>query len=508
MLVERRGRPALRWALSGAGYLLLLVAWAFASPFGAAPDEGAHAVRAAAAGTGQWTGQPATPYTADAHRSQAQAGALNQQAQRFAIPAGMVPPAPCFAGRLDQAAWCVDVQAAPQQSGAVQATTYETTAPPGLYALAGAAMQLPGTGLPPGYLGRLAVAVVCGLLLAGAAWAAGARGSLWPQAGVALAATPTVLFLGAALSTAGVAAAAAICFATGVLAFSMGPPRRGLAPLIGASGVVLALVSAAGALAIVVLIGALLPLAQLRRLTGLGPVLASAAVTAAVVAGVDLALDHRTLPPGPADLASAVPAVVTAAPGLLQQAIGAFGWWDLALPAAGVLVWGGLAVVGVSTALLVGRWRDRLVLLLLAGGALAAAVVAQAFVLAPVGGWDLRGSFLLPILAPMPVVAGFVLYAARLHPRVDATLVGLAVVAVQLLAFWESARRYAVGVQGPTNFLDSAQWAPPAGWLPWLVLAGAGGLLLLIALAPLTGRERDEEAWGPLVVIDPISVGR
>src|SRR5260370_14701229 len=107
-------------------------------------------------------------------------------------------------------------------------------------------MRLPQPALAPGYLGRRALALLCAVLLLAAAWAAGGRGSLWPLAGVALAATPTVLFLGSALGTAGVTIAAAVCFTTGVVAFWMGPPRWGLAPLIGGSGVVLA--SARGAL--------------------------------------------------------------------------------------------------------------------------------------------------------------------------------------------------------------------------------------------------------------------
>jgi hypothetical protein len=507
MVVERRGGMTLRWALTGAGYALLLLTWVFASPFGAAPDEGAHAVRAAAAGSGQWQGQPSAPYGRGPDRTQAQADVLNTQAQRFTIPASLAPPAPCFAGRPDQPASCVNGQAAPPASGTVQATTYETTAPPGLYTLAGLAMRLPQPSLPPGYLGRLAVALVCALLLTGAAWAASARGSLWPLAGVALASSPTVLFLGAALSTAGVAAAAAICFTTGVLAFWMGPPRRGLTPVIGASGAVLALVSAGGALALVVLVVAMLPLVRARRLTEPGAVLASAVVTAGLVGGVALALDHRPLPAGPADPLGALLTVLAAAPALLQQAIGVFGWSDVPLPVAAYEVWGGLVVVGVSTALLLGRWRDRLALLLVAGGALAAAAIAEAFVLAPVG-WDLRGSFLLPILTGLPIVAAYVVHSARVRPRADVMLVGMAAVGVQLLGLWVNARRYAVGSQGPMSFLDSAQWAPPGGWLPWLVVAATGGLLVLLALVPPTRRERDEEAWGPLVVVDPISVSR
>jgi len=53
MVVRRGSGTTLRWAFAGAGYGLLILGWVFASPFGAAPDETAHAVRALAAGAGQ-----------------------------------------------------------------------------------------------------------------------------------------------------------------------------------------------------------------------------------------------------------------------------------------------------------------------------------------------------------------------------------------------------------------------------------------------------------------------
>lgn len=505
MVVRRGGRPAPRWALAALGYVLLAVAWVFATPLGGAPDEPAHSVRAAAAGQGRWQGAPVTPYQRTPRRTPAQVDVLDAQAQQFTVPARPVLPEPCFAGSVDQAATCALSQ--PAAAGTVTAATYETTAPPPAYAIAGFAMRLPGDLLAPGYLGRLALALASALLLAGAAWAAAGRGSLWPLAGLALAATPTVLYLGAALGTAGLAAAAGICFTAACAAYWLGRPRRGLEAVIAVSGAVLGLASAAGAISLVALAVVLLPLARVRRLTRPAALLASAVVTAAAVAGVALALDHRPPASGRADLVAAVPSVLAAAPALLEQAVGVFGRWDVALPAAAYAVWGGMVVLGVSAALVVGRWRDRLALLLGLAAPLAVAAVAEAFVLSPAG-WDPSAGFLLPTLAAVPVVAGFVLHGARLRPRADPFLVGAAVIAVQLLAFWENARRYAVGRHGPLAFPGVAQWAPPAGWLPWLALAGAGALLIVLALMPLWRAERDEEALGPLVVVDPLSVSR
>jgi hypothetical protein len=250
-----------------------------------------------------------------------------------------------------------------------------------------------------------------------------------------------------------------------------------------------------------------LPLAQPRRLTRPAALLASIVLTVAAVTGVALALDHRPLPPGRADLLEAMPAVLRAAPGLLQQAVGVFGWSDVTLPLAAYVAWGTLVVLGVSSALVLGRWRDRLALVLALAAAVGLAAAADALVLSPVD-WPLSVGFLLPVLGAVPVLAGFVLHRARVRPRADALLLGLAVVALQLLAFFESARRYAVGRHGRLDFALGADWTPAAGWVPWLALAAAGALLILLALLPLRSGEYDEEAWGPLVVVDPLSISR
>ncbi|HEY4028556.1 MAG TPA: DUF2142 domain-containing protein [Candidatus Dormibacteraeota bacterium] len=507
MVVRRASGFGLRWVLAGVGYALLIAAWAFASPLGAAPDEAAHTVRAAAAAVGQLQGRSVMPYDRTPQRTPAQADFLNAEAQQFTIPAGLAPPEPCFAGHADRAASCVGAQPTRRTTGTVTAVTYTTTAPPGAYALAGLAMGLPQQLLPPGYLGRLALALLCGLLLAAAAWAAGARGSLWPLAGLALAASPVVLFLSASLGPQGVTLAAALCFTSALIAFWMGPPRRGLVPLLAVSGAVLALASAAGPVYLAALMLLALPLVQPARLIPLGSLAGLLVVAAAGVAGVAWVLDHRLLPAGHGDVLAAVPVVLRAAPTVAQQAIGVFGWSDVTLPLAAYVAWGSLAVIGVATALLLGRWRDRLALALGVAGAFGVAVVAEAFVLSPVG-WDLQGRYLAPVLGALPIVAGFILQRAGVRPRADVFLLGAAVIALQLLAFWENARRYAVGRHGPLAFLDTAQWTPPAGWLPWLGLAGAGGLLILLSLVPLTRAERDQEAHGPLVVVDPISVSR
>jgi hypothetical protein len=497
-----------RWALAATGYALLIVAWALASPIGAAPDEPAHTVRAAAAAQGEWQGGAVTPYQRSAGRTQAQADLLNQQAQDFTIPTRLAPANPCFAGRVDQPAACPNAQGPVSAFATVPATTYETTALPGAYVIAGLAMQFPQQLLAPGYLGRLAIALLCALLLGAAAWAAGGRGSLWPLAGLALAATPTVLFLGSSLGPQGVSVAAALCFATSLGAFWMGPPRRALAPLVAVSGAVLALSTAGGVVYLAALVLVVMPLVQPRRLVRSTPLLALALVAVAGVAGGAWALDHRPLPPAHADPMDALGTALRAAPSLLQQAVGVFGRSDVSLPLVAYAAWALPVLILVAGALLLGRWRDRLALSLAAAATIGVAVTAVALVLAPVG-WDLQGRYLLPVLGAIPILAAFVLHGARLHPRGDAFAVGVVVAGVQLLAFWESARRYAVGRHGPLSFIDAAQWSPPGGWTAWVVVAAVGVALVAASLVPLTRAEREAEEWGPLVVVDPaISISR
>jgi Predicted membrane protein (DUF2142) len=494
-----------RWAFAAAGYALLLAAWVFASPPSAAPDEPAHAVRAAAAGGGQWEGQPAQPYERTAGLTPAQADYLNQQTWEVSIPARLVPAPACFAGTPDIPATCVNDTAA-ATTGTVRVTTYATTAPPVLYTLAGLAMRLPAGGLSPQLAGRLALALVCALLLAGAARSAGLRGSLWPAAGLALAVTPMVLFLGASLNPAGVSVCAAICFAASVLAVWSGPPRAGQLLVAALSGAVLALSRPSGLLVLTTLSAAVLPLVWPRWLVRPGVFLAVAMVVAAGLAEVAWALAHPLSPPlGRSSLQDALGPLAAIWSDLAQQLVGAFGpGGEVRLPVVLPGLWVILTALVVGAALVVGLWRDRFALLIALAAAALVATAAYAFILTPVG-WEPEGRFFLATAAVVPVLAGFVLHRAGVPSRSDVFLLGIAVGAMQMVAFWENARRYAVGRHGPVSFLDVAAWVPPGGWVRWVAVAGAGCALIALSLLPLTAAEREDESQGR-VVIDPTMV--
>jgi neutral trehalase len=88
----------------------------------------------------------------------------------------------------------------------------------------------------------------------------------------------------------------------------------------------------------------------------------------------------------------------------------------------------------------------------------------------------LHARYVLPFLVLVPLWCGEVVLRRRddLPPGLASALpVLIFVVAagVHVLGWWSSSRRFAVGEEGAWMFLGDAQWSPPAGWLPWVVLA-------------------------------------
>src|SRR5262249_13627434 len=161
-----------------------------------------------------------------------------------------------------------------------------------------------------------------------------------------------------------------------------------------------------------------------------------------------------------------------------------------------------------ATAVGVGRGRDRFALLLATSAAALFAAAVYSEILSPLG-WDLQGRYVLAPVVLVALLSGFVVHQAGLRPRLDAPVVGLAAAGLQFAAFWVNARRYAVGRNGPLDFVGVAQWSPPGGWLIWLVVAGLGAALIALSMTPLTAAER-EEADGQSLIADTgmVSVSR
>src|SRR5207244_2603704 len=95
------------------------------------------------------------------------------------------------------------------------------------------------------YLGRLALGLLCALLLGAAAWILGRRPSPWPLCGLLAAVTPMVLFVASGIATSGIESCACVCFGAALLALDRAgapaaarpgrarPPRRAARPTPG-----------------------------------------------------------------------------------------------------------------------------------------------------------------------------------------------------------------------------------------------------------------------------------
>jgi hypothetical protein len=159
----------------------------------------------------------------------------------------------------------------------------------------------------------------------------------------------------------------------------------------------------------------------------------------------------------------------------LPDLIGKFGYVDVKLPLIVPLAWLALVLLLASAAVGVCGPRERLAIAMTLVGALLGPVVLYALLLRPTG-FGLQGRHLLAALVAVPLLAGETLNRHR--NRVDAIRLRLltrggppAVAAMQFLAWYVNAKRYAVGPDGPVWFLDRTTWVPPGGWSPWLIAA-------------------------------------
>jgi hypothetical protein len=160
-----------------------------------------------------------------------------------------------------------------------------------------------------------------------------------------------------------------------------------------------------------------------------------------------------------------------------RELIGVFGWLDTNLPGVAYLAWTVMVLVLLTLVLLIGGRRDRMLVVGAVASLVVVTILVSAGIAAPVGS-RAQGRWVLPVVTMIPVMLSSQWWRAR--ARLGAAqpknlTIGVAATAalVHAIALWASARRYAVGVQGPVQFLGHSQWSPPMGWLPWL---GAGSL--------------------------------
>lgn len=460
------------------GVALLVVAWiGGTTPFGA-PDEQWHYIRAVGITNGQILG-PKVPYLQVPLPADQRAWTDNNT-RGVVVPARLNPPGePCQNGKPNLRGSCLE----PTTSG---------NYPPLPYLLPAVGIGLSRHTSTAIWVARVASSLpsIALLLLAVALlW----DGTGWSLLGLLAATSPMVFWISSVLNPSGMDITACLAFAAAVIRIGRTPaevPRWVWSALL-ISGVIAILAGPIGLEFVVVYLlalGALFGRSALRQFRAtherwalpMSGVLGGAAILALIYTRVaGFSTTFRISP-----LGHGLHEGINVLPGVLKGAVGIFGALTVFLPLSAYWIWW-LVVLGlVAAAMWLGDRRDRVVVASVTLLALAFPLFFYAWS-ERFTGFPLQGREVLPVLQLIPLVAGEVVYrrrstfaAGRLAQlALGAVLAGFA--AFQGYAWWENAR-FVAGAPRTIRFYAHATWHPPGGWLPWLMLAALGTVVLLL----------------------------
>lgn len=468
--------------IGAALFALLGVVWSLSSPLMGAPDEPDQTVKAVAVARGEWRGE-------DIERTSDFELRTSWVETIVTVPEGYAhlnDLKACYVFQPDTPSGC-----APQpvdDENLVEATTYVGTYPPTYYVLVGWPSRfLPASqGLWAMRLASLmASAAMVGLAVA-ACRRMGRSGFL--GAGVLVALTPVTVHLASVINPNGFEITAAIAVWSTAFVVVTGPRVSG-ADLRSPSGpttadlarLALAFVLLAGtrALSPAIAVGILatVALAGLHRDT-LGALArrTDARITAAVMAIGAVAAGGWVLwskvydsvagsPVVGLTLGSALRESWSRLPRRLHEMFGYFGWLEVPAPPSLLVLWTILIVVLVVSALMLGTWRQRGVLVALVALAVAFNVVPEALSAAR-HGFIGQGRYALPVAVGVPILAAWIVAArartGQLWWRRTAMTVAVAWALGQSIGLAALLRRHVVG---NTNdlfaFIGGTGWEPP-----------------------------------------------
>jgi hypothetical protein len=465
----------------------------------AVPDEPSHVIKAAAVVRGEWLGRRVRVV---------QAGNVVTTQFQVLVPAAIasLPAVPgCFAFHPSVPAGCAPSigDRTTLQMGSTTAGAY-----PPVYYLA--------VGWPSRILGpRAAIYVMrlCSVVLAAAflatAWTSARRltRSPWLVIGFALALTPMAFFLAGSVNPSGVEIAAAVATWLTLLELLCQRGRTSSKLIVWAalSAVAFAAVRPLGSLLCVATIATVVAIAGTReRLVELwserrvrGATAAMALALVGTAAWTVLARESSALAGAPVPgltLTSAIRHSLNALPGLGYQMVGNFGWLDTPLPHWLLWAWAGAVLFLGAIALIVGTWRQRVVLVAATAATVVLTALGNALMTTrAAGGW--QGRYSLPLAVGVVVLAGWML--AERGPQARSVRAAVAVTAGgvaggQLVAETVAINRNVVGVpRALPVYVHGHGWSPPLSVATMLALAivvfGCYGVWLLasaMAVAP------------------------
>jgi hypothetical protein len=362
-----------------------------------------------------------------------------------------------------------------------------------MYVVPGVVMRAAGDPLNAMRLGRVANAgLSLGLLVLAALvlWER-SRGAL-SLVGLVVAVTPTVVFFATILNPSGPELTGAICFTACLLRLTRADdhPSWVWAACAG-SGAVLATSRSLGPIFVVLLVASVVALSGWRRSRGAvraAPRAAASAAAAVVLACLAGSLWERAYQPhvssSPGTILENVDEVLDAFPRLPKHAVGVFAGFDIDLPGPLYLIWWVMLGALLVAALYVGRSRERVALVGLAGAVVVVTVLIGAAYAQT--GFGLQGRYVLPFAVLLPLWAGELLNRRRERLAAGparALLIGVTAGAatVHAGAWYTNGRYVSVAGKGGWLFPSDATWVPPLGWWTLTTLALAGAAMYLLA---------------------------
>lgn len=459
------------------GTAAVLTCWAAATGRYGGPDEPAHVLRAHAVAHGDLLGEPAA--------------GLPPGYRTVTVPASLGTGDPaCYRHDPTAPSAC----AAGESEGEVAVATSAGTNPPLYYALVGLPPRLFGVGDDP-LAHRLAavglVAITLGLV------AARLRSTPTRRVLALAAVTPSAWFLWGVVNPNALEIGLVALAATGVFGARAAGGTGTAAvdrwwvsvPL--ALAIAMRPIAAVWAVAVLVL-AVLAERSDGRRATPrqhaalwLAPALAVAAVVTWNVWSGLVVDDERTA--GTGSTLDAVTSSVGGLPRTAAELVASMGWLEYWAPWPSLVAWGLAIVVLAVTATATGRRTTSTWLVL--GAALIVVPVAFEVAWYERIGLIWQGRYSLPVaaVAVIAVCTSPSTASRPLPPRSRSTWLPIAAVAAVVaagvglqVAFWNAARRYAVGTDGSWWFRDavgSSRWLRPGAWV------AVHGVLIAIAAA-------------------------
>lgn len=478
--------------------------WSLATPIGASPDEPAHIIKAAAVAHGEFTGTPGE-------------GTIEVDVPQYIA---WTHAQTCYAFNDEVTADCSPAVPEPDDA-IVESTTTAGLYNPVYYLIVGWPSLVFDSSVGV-YAMRLMSALLGGLFFALTAMLiASWRRPALPLAGLAVIATPMVLFLNGSVNPNALEAIATVTVVVAMLSILLSDQPGLLAErtaVLAAAGVMALNARGLSPLWFAVAVIVPLVLAGWPSVRGLlrrhAVIIAIGVVGAGAVFAVIWTIASNSLgnaitdPEGVIYPMAGSPAIngfawtLERTPDFLSHMIGLFGWMDTAAPAGVVLSWATAIIAVLVAGLVVLRGRALWTFVALLAAAVLLPPIIQGLYITS-GGYIWQGRYNLPlVLAAIMMALALLSTSIRFAGSTARRLIWITVIVLGLAHVYVFAyvlRRYAVGLDDTwLEFARAPAWSAPGGNLllvgVFAVITAGVGLLLARTvrraenpLAPLDG---------------------